>query len=73
MYIHRYIGTGLPDFSWSSIPKLVKIYQRPHNIPNLQKEHQMAIKYTKILTPRPSKMKQNSDFRYENIPSGNPA
>jgi hypothetical protein len=46
---------GLPDFSWSKIPKRGKIYQIttkytkwPQNISNGRKIDQTVIKYTKI-------------------------
>jgi hypothetical protein len=54
--------SGLPDFSWSKIPKWRKIYQ-------------ITTKYTKwsynISNGR--KIYPNRDFWFENKPSGNPA
>jgi hypothetical protein len=49
------LNTGLPDFSWSKIPKQGKKYQIttkytkwPLDISNGRKIDQMVIKYTKI-------------------------
>jgi hypothetical protein len=63
----------LPDFSWLQHTKTVK------NKPSKDKFDVLnAIKYTKlpqnipkINLPRPSKMYQNLDFEYRNMPSGN--
>jgi hypothetical protein len=38
---------GLPDFSWSNIPKRKKYTKLPQNIPNGHKIHKMAAKYFK--------------------------
>jgi hypothetical protein len=70
----------LPDFSWSKKTKTGKFTKWPQTITNGHKLYQMATKYTKwpynVPTPsmaRPSKIYPNSDFWFENIPSGNPA
>jgi hypothetical protein len=56
-----------------------KTYQNGKNIPNHHKIYQKATKYSKcpqniptfcILCP--TKINLNEDFRFENIPSGNP-
>jgi hypothetical protein len=59
-------GAGLPDFSWRNIPKQEKIYQKELKIfqmiteyANAHKMNQMAIIYTNIFIPRPSKIYQN--------------
>jgi hypothetical protein len=58
-----------------------KIYQMATKLPNGHKIYQMALMYlfqmtielTNFFHPRPSKIKPNLDFWFENIPSGNPA
>jgi hypothetical protein len=40
-------GAGLPDFSWSNIPKREKYTKMGEIIPNRHKIHQMAGKLTK--------------------------
>jgi hypothetical protein len=39
-----YTTTELPEFSWYNISKCVKIYQIKHNIPNVHKIYQLAVK-----------------------------
>jgi hypothetical protein len=40
----RLLQTGLPDFSWSKIPKWGKYTKLPQNIPNGHKVFPMAVK-----------------------------
>jgi hypothetical protein len=49
-----------------------KIYQTATKLPNGRKIYQMAIEYTNFFIPRPFKIYPNLNFRFENIPSGNP-
>jgi hypothetical protein len=75
------LTTGLPDFSWTMIPKPEK------SIPDEHKMHQMVIKFPKCLyvkysngqkvyqnfhNIRASKIYPNWNFWSENKPSGNP-
>jgi hypothetical protein len=66
---------GLPDFSWSNIPKPEKYTKWPQNMyykwpldrPNCRKIDQMAIKYTSIFHRKDyNKIYPNWDFWFEN-------
>jgi hypothetical protein len=73
--------SGLPDFSWSNIPKRGKIYQITiqftkwqRNIPNGRKIDQMASKYTNIFHCKsPPKYTQIGIYGFKNMPSSNTA
>jgi hypothetical protein len=73
-----YIQPWLPDFSRYNIPKWGKICQItitytkwPQNIPKIYKI--TIIRFTKWPQNIPYKIYLNWNFRFENIPSGNPA
>jgi hypothetical protein len=50
----------------------IKCTKLPQHIPNDFQIYQMAKKFSKFFIARLSKMYENRDFWYENIPSGNP-
>jgi hypothetical protein len=80
---HEWFSTRVARFQTRKIiPKDHKVYQNTtkwYTKRNTKYMYQMIIKCTKwpiilpkFSTPRPSKIDQNCDFWYENIPSGNP-
>jgi hypothetical protein len=73
---------GLPDFSWSMIPKPEKCTKSTQMyIPNGHKISQMSVKYSNghkihistFPNLRQSKICPEWDFWFEKQPSGNPA
>jgi hypothetical protein len=75
-------NTALPEFSWYNIPKRWNIDQIPAKCiyqMAMKYMYQMVMKYSEwpqniptLSVPKPSKIFQNWDFWFENVPSGNP-